>query len=119
MSLQRQIAAWLVETCLENGLFGPQPERLDIVAIGDLDLRDSAGFDSMSLAFLQVEIESEWGVHIPSTQFAAWLRTLEQIAGYIAERLSGAGSPPAPGPSEAQGLPRANWPDSQSAGAPG
>ena len=104
MNLQRQIAKRLVETCLENGLFGEQPERLDIDEIGDLDLRDNIWFDSMSLVFLQVEIESEWGVHIPSTQFAAWLRTLKQVAGYIAERLPAPGASPAPAVAEARSL---------------
>ncbi len=99
MNLQRQIAKRLVETCLENGLFGEKPERLDIDEIGDLDLRDNVWFDSMSLVFLQVEIESEWGVRIPSTQFAAWLRTLKQVAGYIADRLPAARAAPRRRPS--------------------
>src|SRR5262249_56108585 len=81
MNLQRQIAKRLVETCLENSLFGEQPERLDVDEIGDLDLRDNVWFHSMSLVFLQVEIESEGGVHIPRTQFATWLRTLKHVAG--------------------------------------
>jgi acyl carrier protein len=100
MSLQRQIAARLVEICLENGLFGRPPERLDIDEIGDLDLRENARFDSMSVVFLQVEIESEWGVRIPNAQFAAWLRTPNQIAAYIAERLPARGSSPEPGMAE-------------------
>jgi acyl carrier protein len=100
MSLQRQIATRLVEICLEDGLFVRQPERLDIDEIGDRDLRDSPWFDSMSLVFLQAEIESEWGVHISGTQLAAWLRTLNQIAGYIAQRLPAAGGLPAPGMAE-------------------
>jgi acyl carrier protein len=91
MSAQRRIAAWLVETCLENGLFGSQPGRVDLDGIGDLDLRESVWFDSMSLVFLQAEIESEWGVRVPNAQFAAWLRTLNQIADYVAERLPVAG----------------------------
>jgi acyl carrier protein len=91
MSTQRRIAAWLVDTCLENGLFGSQPGRVDLDGIGDLDLREGAWFDSMSLVFLQAEIESEWGVHVPNAQFAAWLRTLNQIAHYVAERLPVAG----------------------------
>ncbi len=98
MSLQRQVATWLVEICLENGFFGRSFERLDIDEIGDLDLCEGAWFDSMSLVFLQVEIESEWGVHIPYTKFATWLRTLKQIAGYIAEQQ------PAPGGSASQGM---------------
>jgi acyl carrier protein len=93
MNLQRQIAKWLVETCLENGLFGPRPDRLNIDEIENLDLRDNVWFDSMSLVYLQTEIEMEWGVHIPISQFAAWLRTLKQVADYIADRLPAPGAP--------------------------
>ena len=57
----------------------------------------------MSLVFLQVEIESEWGVHIPSTQFAAWLRTFKQVADYIADRLPEQGASLTPAVSEGGG----------------
>lgn len=87
MSRQRQIAERLIQICVENDLFiHPKPD-MALDEIGDLKLLDCPWFDSMALVFLQSEIESEWGVNIPAAQFVGWLRTLNQIAGHIVQRL--------------------------------
>lgn len=85
MNRQRDIADRLIELCRNDGLFMNLPENLSTAEIGDQDLRNCPWFDSMSLVFLQTLITEEWGIEIPESQFAAWFRTLNQIAAYIAE----------------------------------
>lgn len=85
MSQQKQIVERLIAICFENDLFLNPNEIIGGDGIGDFNLLECPSFDSLALVFLQSEIEDEWGVHIAETQFAAWLRTLNQIADYIAQ----------------------------------
>jgi acyl carrier protein len=87
VNAQQRIAARLVEMCVEDGMLSDHTGDLSVEAIGNQCLRDSPWFDSMSLVFLQAGIENEWGVRIPEAQFVAWLRSLNEVAAYIAEHM--------------------------------
>lgn len=89
MNSRSQIAQRLIEICSENELFLNPVSDMTPEEIGGVNLLECSWLDSIALVFLQSEIETEWGVRIPASHFVAWLCTLNDIAGHIADKLSG------------------------------
>ncbi len=81
MSKQSDILKALVSLCDEHHLFDT-PAAL----MAKKDIIDECMIDSMTLMQLQALVEEKFKISIPNATVIKELRTLEDLAGYIAQR---------------------------------
>lgn len=76
------VLASLICHCAESGVFAGEA-----VVDSGADLVESGLVDSMGIVMLAALIEDTYGVVIPEAVFVAELRTLAQVAAYVAREL--------------------------------